>query len=153
MVTELLKGFAVTFKHIFKKAVTVQYPEERPRLMPRFRGALRLTRHDDGKERCIGCYLCSAVCPTEAISLRAGMDEGGRRYAREYYIDFTRCAFCGFCVEACPVSALEMTHRFELAEEDIARLRYDKGSLLALAPAPLIPSPLAGMDQRMGEGS
>ena len=127
---EIFKSLAVTFRHIFMKPVTVQYPEERPRLMPRFRGAIRLLRHDDGREICNACSICAAVCPLNAISLKGGKDEKGVKYATEFSIDFSRCAFCGFCIESCPSNALEMTHVFELAVEDFEGVRYDKESLL-----------------------
>jgi NADH-quinone oxidoreductase subunit I len=132
MPLEILRSLAVTFIHTFKRPVTVQYPEERPNLMPRFRGAIRLLRDEDGREKCTGCSTCANVCPVNAISLKAGKDESGKKVATEYTIDFSRCAFCGFCIEVCPVQAIEMTHMFELAEENIEEVRYDKESLLTL---------------------
>jgi NADH-quinone oxidoreductase subunit I len=130
MIIELAKGFYTTLSHILKKPVTVQYPEEMPDIKPRFRGRIILKRYDNGDERCVGCYLCSAVCPVECITLESGLNEKGVRFATWYKIDFNRCILCGLCITACPVLALEMTSDFEMSAYARDGLVYDKGQLL-----------------------
>ncbi len=121
MFADLLKGFAVTFKHIWKKPVTFNYPEERRAQSPIFRGRHRLQRYDNGLERCVGCALCAAACPPEAIYLEAAENtpehqvSAGERYAKLYQIHQLRCIWCGFCEEACPEDAIVMGPNFELA--------------------------------------
>lgn len=130
MIRALGKGFHTTLRHIFRRPVTVQYPEERPLIKPRFRGKIVLRRHDSGEERCVGCYLCSQVCPVECISLQSGLNEKGVRCSTWYRIDFNRCVLCGLCVAACPTLALEMSGDFEMCAGSRGELRYDKARLL-----------------------
>jgi NADH-quinone oxidoreductase subunit I len=106
---ELLGGLSVTGKHFFKKKVTIQFPEERTPLSPRFRGLLALRRYPNGEERCIACKLCEAVCPALAITIEAEPREDGSRRTTLYDIDVFKCINCGFCEEACPVDAIVST--------------------------------------------
>lgn len=114
MIVPLLKGLKITLTHLFKKPITLQYPDERPVVSPNFRGlhALKVS-HDRAK--CVACYLCSTVCPAKCITVEAGEDQNHDKFAAKYEIDMLRCIFCGYCVEACPVDALTMTGEFELA--------------------------------------
>lgn len=130
----IVKGLWIVFKHAFNKRVTVQYPEERPALSPRYRGRIVLTRDPDGQERCVACYLCSAVCPVDCISLQATEDETGRRYPESFRINFSRCIYCGLCEEACPTTAIQLTPDFEMAEYDRKNLVYEKEDLLIAGP-------------------
>ena len=100
---ELLQGMAVTGKYFFKRKVTLQYPEEKTPISPRFRGLHALRRYPNGEERCIACKLCEAVCPAMAISIESTKREDGTRRTTRYDIDLTKCIFCGFCEESCPV--------------------------------------------------
>ena len=131
---EILQGLAATFRHFFKKPVTFQYPKEKRVLPPGYRGMLSLLKYDDGTERCIGCSLCEASCPSNVITVISDEDPKTplRRWAKEYYMDMTRCVFCGFCVEACPTDALAMTPAFEFAVYDKRSLLFDKETLLAI---------------------
>jgi NADH-quinone oxidoreductase subunit I len=118
------------FLHAFRRRETVQYPEEKPRLPPRWRGRIVLTRDPDGGERCVACYLCSVACPVDCIALQAAEDETGRRYPATFRINFSRCIFCGFCEEACPTCAIQLTPDFEMCEYVRRDLVYEKEELL-----------------------
>ena len=106
---ELFKGLFVTGRYLFRKKVTIQYPEEETPISPRFRGMLALRRYPNGEERCIACKLCEAVCPALAITIEAEPREDGSRRATRYDIDAFKCINCGFCEEACPVDAVVCT--------------------------------------------
>lgn len=126
----LAEGFATTFTHLFRKPVTEEYPEVKRVLPARTRARIILTRDPDGDERCVACYLCSAVCPVSCISMQSAEREDGRRYAAWFRINFARCIYCGLCEEACPTSAIQLTPYFETCERDILRLVYEKEDLL-----------------------
>jgi NADH-quinone oxidoreductase subunit I len=128
---ELRQGLAVTLRYLFAPKVTIQYPEEKTPMSPRFRGLHALRRYPNGEERCIACKLCEAVCPAMAITIESvERDDGSRRTAR-YDIDLTKCIFCGFCEEACPVDAIVETHVLEYHGESRGDLYYTKQMLLA----------------------
>lgn len=126
----ILHSMWLIFTHLFRRRVTVQYPEQRPYIPPRWRGRIILSRDPDGCERCVACYLCSAACPVDCIALQATEDEHGRRYPAWFRINFSRCIFCGFCEEACPTYAIQMTNDFEMSEYDRTKLVYEKEDLL-----------------------
>jgi NADH-quinone oxidoreductase subunit I len=130
----LVAGFATTLKHLGRKPVTEQYPEYKRPLPQRSRARIVLTRDPDGGERCVACYLCSAVCPVECIALQAAEDEHGRRYPSFFRINFSRCIFCGFCEEACPTLAIQLTPDFEMGEYARQNLVYEKEHLLISGP-------------------
>jgi NADH-quinone oxidoreductase subunit I len=115
---ELLKGLSVTGRHLFKRKITVQYPEEKTPQSGRFRGLHALRRYPNGEERCIACKLCEAVCPAVAITIEAEEREDGTRRTTLYEIDLFKCIYCGFCEEACPVDAIVETRNFEYAFEN-----------------------------------
>ena len=121
-------------KHLFSKKDTIQYPEEKPDLPARWRGRIILSCDPDGKERCVACNLCSAVCPVDCIALQAATDKNGRRYPEFFRINFSRCIFCGFCEEACPTYAIQLTPDFEMCEYDRQNLVYEKEDLLISGP-------------------
>ncbi|MBN4054467.1 NADH-quinone oxidoreductase subunit NuoI [Nitrospira defluvii] len=113
---EILKGLKQTFSHYFVPEVTVQYPHAKVPLPDTHRGALCLLKYEDGKERCVGCDLCEAACPSHCIKVVSAVEDRENeviRYATDFDIDITKCVFCGFCVEACPVNALGMTKIYE----------------------------------------
>jgi NADH-quinone oxidoreductase subunit I len=116
--------------HTFGPRVTVQYPDQKPYLAPRWRGRIILSRDPDGEERCVACYLCAVACPVDCISLQATEDEHGRRYPDFFRINFSRCIFCGYCEEACPTYAIQLTPDFEMAEYKRQNLVYEKEDLL-----------------------
>ncbi len=127
---KLLKGIWLVFRHAFARRVTVQYPDERPYLPPRWRGRIILSRDPDGLERCVGCYLCAVACPVDCIALQATEDESGRRYPEWFRINFSRCIFCGYCEEACPTYAIQLTTDFEMSEYERRNLVYEKEDLM-----------------------
>ena len=131
--SELLKGLRVTGRHLVKKKVTVQYPEEKTPQSYRFRGLHALRRYPDGEERCIACKLCEAVCPAQAITIEAGprQDDGTRRTTR-YEIDMFKCIYCGFCQESCPVDSIVETRVFEYHFENRGENIMTKEQLLAI---------------------
>jgi len=129
---EILKGLKQTFSHYFVKEVTVQYPHVKVPLPDTHRGALCLLNYEDGKERCVGCDLCEAACPSHCIRVVSAVEdrEGvAVRYATAFDIDITKCVFCGFCVEACPVNALGMTKMYEYSTNNKRDLIFDKAKL------------------------
>jgi NADH-quinone oxidoreductase subunit I len=126
----LASGFADTFMHLFREPVTEEYPEYKRTLPARTRAVIVLTRDPDGGERCVACYLCSAVCPVSCISMQSAERADGRRYAAWFRINFARCIYCGLCEEACPTSAIQLTPHFETCERDILKLVYEKENLL-----------------------
>ncbi len=126
----ILKGLIDVFLHMFHRRVTVQYPDEKPYLSPRWRGRIILSRDPDGEERCVACYLCSVACPVNCISLQATEDESGRRYPEFFRINFSRCIFCGYCEEACPTYAIQLTPDFEMGEYNRQNMVYEKEDLL-----------------------
>jgi NADH-quinone oxidoreductase subunit I len=122
------------FRHAFHARETIQYPEEKAYLPPRYRGRIILTRDPDGGERCVACNLCAVACPVDCIALQATEDEHGRRYPEFFRINFSRCIFCGFCEEACPTYAIQLTPDFEMAEYNRQNLVYEKKDLMVDGP-------------------
>ena len=121
---EILRAMWVTLIHLFRRPVTNQYPDEPVAVYPRFRARHVLKRYDNGLERCIGCALCAAACPTDCILVVAGENteeqrySPGERYGEVYEINLLRCIFCGYCAEACPTEAIVLEHDFALAVYD-----------------------------------
>ncbi|XXB81365.1 NADH-quinone oxidoreductase subunit NuoI [Chromobacterium sp. CV08] len=132
LLVELVKGLMVTGRYFFARKITVQFPEEKTPISPRFRGLHAQRRYANGEERCIACKLCEAVCPAMAISIESEERDDGTRRTSRYDIDLTKCIFCGFCEEACPVDAIVETHIFEYHGEKRGDLYYTKPMLLAI---------------------
>jgi NADH-quinone oxidoreductase subunit I len=129
---ELVKGLALTGRHLFARKITTRYPEEKTPQSPRFRGLHALRRYPNGEERCIACKLCEAVCPAMAITIESAQRDDGSRRTTRYDIDLTKCIFCGFCEEACPVDAIVETPIIEYHGEKRGDLYYTKQMLLAV---------------------
>ncbi len=129
---ELLKGMNVTGRYLFKRKVTIQYPEEKTPMSPRFRGLHALRRYENGEERCIACKLCEAVCPALAITIDSEEREDGTRRTTRYDIDLFKCIYCGFCEEACPVDSIVETHIFEYHFENRGDQIMTKEKLLEI---------------------
>jgi len=135
-VNEIFRGLWTTFRSMFEKPVTIQYPEEKKPVKPRFKGRHVLKRYDNGLEKCIGCALCAAACPSDAIFVEPAenTDEEryspGERYAATYEINLMRCIYCGFCEDACPTEAIVLEHIYELAYLDCREAVFTKDKLL-----------------------
>ena len=132
MLKDVLTGMSITGRYLFKRKITIQYPEEKTPLSPRFRGLHALRRYPNGEERCIACKLCEAVCPALAISIESDQREDGTRRTTRYDIDLTKCIFCGFCEESCPVDSIVETHIHEYHGEKRGDLYFTKDMLLAV---------------------
>lgn len=130
LLVELVEGMALTFRTLFRRKYTINYPYEKGPLSPRFRGEHALRRYSNGEERCIACKLCEAVCPAQAITIEAEPRADGSRRTTRYDIDMTKCIYCGFCQEACPVDAIVEGPHFEFATETREELFYNKDKLL-----------------------
>jgi NADH-quinone oxidoreductase subunit I len=136
MIGELFKGLRTTARYLFRQPVTVQYPEVKRPVRERFKGRHELKRFANGMERCIGCSLCSAACPADAILVVPAENDPnnptspGERYARVYEINMLRCIFCGYCEDACPTNAIVLEHQYELSFYDRENSIYTKDMLI-----------------------
>ncbi|HET6828894.1 MAG TPA: NADH-quinone oxidoreductase subunit NuoI [Ramlibacter sp.] len=132
MLLELFKGLRITGKYFWARKITIQFPEEKTPLSPRFRGLHALRRYENGEERCIACKLCEAVCPALAITIESEQRADGTRRTTRYDIDLTKCIFCGFCEESCPVDSIVETSILEYHGEKRGDLYFTKDMLLAV---------------------
>ena len=132
----VIRGFATTFKHLLEEPVTIQYPEQVQEFSERYKGRHELKRYDNGLEKCIGCSLCAASCPADAIWVEAAENTDevrfspGERYAKTYEINMLRCIFCGYCEDACPTEAIVLGDNYELSFTDRKQAIYPKEMLI-----------------------
>jgi NADH-quinone oxidoreductase subunit I len=132
LLVELFRGLSLTGTYLFKGKFTVQYPEEKAPISPRFRGLHALRRYPNGEERCIACKLCEATCPALAITIEAEPREDGSRRTTRYDIDLFKCIYCGFCEESCPVDSIVETGIYEYHFENRGENIMTKDQLLAI---------------------
>src|SRR5512140_2195697 len=136
----MLRGFLTTLKGLFTKPVTIQYPEIKRPVRERYRGRHELKRYDNGLEKCIGCALCAAACPADAIFVEAAENSDaeryspGERYASTYEINMIRCIFCGYCEDACPTEAIILGDNYELSFTAREGAIYTKEMLIEPVP-------------------
>jgi NADH-quinone oxidoreductase subunit I len=136
MITEFARGLLTTLTSMFEHPVTVQYPEVKRPVRQRFKGRHVLKRYDNGLEKCIGCSLCAAACPSDAIFVEASENTDevryspGERYASTYEINMLRCIFCGYCEDACPTEAIILGDNYELSFYDRKSSIYTRDMLL-----------------------
>jgi NADH-quinone oxidoreductase subunit I len=129
---DLLVGLKLTGRYFFARKITIQYPEEKTPMSPRFRGIHAQRRYPNGEERCIACKLCEAICPALAITIEAEPREDGSRRTTLYEIDLFKCIYCGFCEEACPVDAIVLTRNHDYHMENRGENILTKEKLLAI---------------------
>jgi NADH-quinone oxidoreductase subunit I len=144
---EFFRGLGMTFRSMFEKPVTIQYPEDKRPVHTRFKGRHELKRYENGLEKCIGCSLCSAACPADAIFVEAAENTDderyspGERYAKVYEINMLRCIFCGYCEDACPTEAIVLGDNYELSFTSRRDAIYTKEMLLVPVPPGGRPTP------------
>jgi len=130
LLIEIVKGLFLTVRYVFRRKITLNYPHEKGRLSPRFRGEHALRRYPNGEERCIGCKLCEAICPAQAITIEVQPRHDGSRKTTRYDIDMVKCIYCGFCQESCPVDAIVQGPNYEFSTETREELYFTKEKLL-----------------------
>ena len=143
---QVFKGLGTTMRHMFNVVVknehkVIQYPEERREdksveeggiFRATYRGVHRLNKDEEGRVKCVACFMCSTACPANCIHIEAGESpwEDREKYPIKFDIDELRCIYCGMCEEACPVDAIELTSVYDLVGLTRQEMIFDKSKLL-----------------------
>ncbi|HEY3176455.1 MAG TPA: NADH-quinone oxidoreductase subunit I [Candidatus Polarisedimenticolia bacterium] len=131
----IVRGMRVTLKHLFRRKFTMQYPEQRWTFPEGFRGVPALVKDQEGRTKCVACFLCQFVCPPKAIMIVPGELPGGNKvekYPKEFEINMLRCIYCGMCEEVCPEQAIFLTKDYEVAGSSRTELIFNKEKLLEI---------------------
>jgi len=129
----IVRGLMLTFRHLFRRNVTLQYPEHKHPLPDYYRGLPGLVKDQNDRTKCVSCFLCEWICPPKAITIKAQeITTNVEKGPREFEIDFLRCILCGYCEEVCPEEAIFMTHHYEVVGTSRAEMVYNKEQLLQL---------------------
>jgi NADH-quinone oxidoreductase subunit I len=132
----LVDGLTTTLKHLFRRKITVESPEERYRPPDPliYRGVHRLNRDEQGRVKCVACFLCATACPAHCIDILAAESPwpDRQKYPQSFTIDELRCIYCGMCEEACPVDAIELTSLYDLSGKSREEMIFDKEKLLSV---------------------
>ncbi|HZI93855.1 MAG TPA: NADH-quinone oxidoreductase subunit I [Patescibacteria group bacterium] len=130
----IFRGMRITLKHLFKRKFTMQYPEQRWTFPDGFRGVPALVKDQEGRVKCVACYLCQFVCPPKAITIVAGEMPGNKveKFPAEFDINMLRCIYCGMCEEVCPEQAIFLTGTYEVAGAKRTDLIFNKARLLEI---------------------
>ena len=130
----IAEGLMTTIKHMFKPKITVQFPEQRPAMPPNYRGVHRLNRDEQGRVKCVACYMCATACPAHCIDIVAAPSPWPDRekYPETFVIDELRCIYCGMCEQACPCDAIELTSLYDLTGLSREEMMFDKEKLLSV---------------------
>jgi len=130
----IFSGLALTFKHMFRPKITQEFPEVRPQLPANYRGVHRLNRDEQGRVKCVACYMCSTACPAHCIDIVSAPSPWPDRekYPETFVIDELRCIYCGMCEQACPVDAIELTTLCDLTGMSREEMMFDKEKLLSV---------------------
>ena len=121
----IFEGMTITFSHLFRVPVTVQYPDRMARplnetLPQRFRGFLKVDT-----DICTACLACMNDCPIDCINIETEKDEATKvRLLSVFDIDEAKCMYCGLCVDPCPTGAIHFTREFERAVESLHELVF-----------------------------
>lgn len=135
---QIVQGLKVTLSEMFKKPVTLQYPEEKPSIPPHYRGMPVLVKDPDGREKCVSCQLCEFVCPPKAIRMTPGHvasdspNHNVEKAPEAFEIDMLRCIYCGLCQEVCPEEAIFLKERYSLNGLSRESLVFKKDQLYEL---------------------
>ncbi len=131
----VLGGLAVTFRHIFRKKDTLQYPEQQRTFGERYRGVPVLVKDQEGREKCVACYMCQWVCPPLAITIEADEYPANHplhpieKYPKRFEINMLRCIYCGLCEEVCPEEAIFMSKSYVVTGLSRQGMIFDKEKL------------------------
>src|SRR5437667_6614591 len=132
----VIDGLKITLGHMFSKKRTEQYPEQEPNLPGNYRGVHRLNRDEQGRVKCVACYMCATACPAHCIDIVSAPAppewKDREKYPETFALDELRCIYCGMCEEACPVDAIELTTLYDLTGFSREEMMFDKEKLLSV---------------------